>query len=94
MSKKGLIKCPHCKEEFNADEILQEHLDRVAEQEANLNEKENKLNKARAVFKEQEKRVSSLEKEKEITFSLTMGIFEKITTPDGIPSQDTGPFFV
>ena len=65
MSKKGLIKCPHCKEEFNADEILQEHLDRVAEQEANLNEKENKLNKARAVFKEQEKRVSSLEKEKE-----------------------------
>ena len=32
--------------------------------------------------------------QKEITFSLTMGIFEKITTPDGIPSQDTGPFFV
>ena len=51
---KGMIKCPHCKKEFKADDVLQEHLDRVAEQEKNLNEQQTRINNAKKIYRRYE----------------------------------------
>lgn len=67
INKSGLIECPHCKEKFKVDEVIEKHLHKINEKEEKLKRKELAIENERQSFtnKLQEAKEEIVNKEKE-----------------------------